>query len=79
MPNVGAVIEDDTFNNLPRQVRFRPVYLDHKQWFNRDPKIDREIKKAEEMRARLTQAYGASVIEKGKSDEFISIASLQLS
>jgi hypothetical protein len=27
--------------------RFRPVFLDHKQWYQRDPRLDREWKRVE--------------------------------
>lgn len=44
-------LADDT----ARRRRFRPVFLDQSQWFQRDPRIEREWKAAETRRSQLIQ------------------------
>lgn len=48
--------EDEEETPLPR--RFRPVNIDHKQWFSRDPRLSRIWKQAEKRKRDLVQLRG---------------------
>ena len=41
-----------------RSRRFRPVFLDHKQWFGRDPRVEREWELAEAHKQSMIGLYG---------------------
>ncbi|KAL6303482.1 hypothetical protein BKA93DRAFT_854015 [Sparassis latifolia] len=45
----------------PPRPRFRPVYLDHRQWVSRDPRIEREWRLVEEFRRSLVVSNRAEV------------------
>ncbi|KAH9950654.1 hypothetical protein B0H21DRAFT_785059, partial [Amylocystis lapponica] len=49
-----AVARDEPLR--PR--RFRPVFLEHKQWLQRDPRIEREWKAAEALIRSVVERYG---------------------
>lgn len=44
--------------------RYRPVFLDHRQWYARDPRIENEIAMGEELRRAFTEKFGQSIIDK---------------
>jgi len=56
--------EDDTENELALPPRYRPVFLDHRQWYVRDPRIEKEIAMGEELRRTFREKFGESVIDK---------------
>jgi hypothetical protein len=48
----GVEVEEPT---LPK--RFRPVFLDYKQWYQRDPRLEREWKDAEKHKESMLTLY----------------------
>ena len=44
--------------------RYRPVFLDHRQWYARDPRIEREISTGKELRRMFMEKFGQSIIDK---------------
>ena len=44
--------------------RYRPVFLDHRQWYARDPRIEKEIAMGEELRRTFLDKFGQSIIDK---------------
>ena len=44
--------------------RYRPVFLDHRQWYTRDPRIEKEIAMGEELRRTFMEKFGLSIIDK---------------
>lgn len=53
--------EDDELT-LPS--RYRPVFLDYRQWYARDPRIEKEIGMGAELRSAFMEKFGQSVIDK---------------
>jgi hypothetical protein len=49
---------DESEDEIPPPRRFRPVYLDHKQWFSRDPRLNRIWKQAEKQKRDMVQLHG---------------------
>lgn len=56
--------EDDVEDELALPPRYRPVFLDHRQWYARDPRIEKEIAMGEELRRTFLEKFGQSVIDK---------------
>ena len=56
--------EDDAEGELALPPRYRPVFLDHRQWYTRDPRIEKEIAMGEELRRAFMEKFGQSVIDK---------------
>ena len=56
--------EDDLGDELALPPRYRPVFLDHRQWYARDPRIEKEIVMGEELRRTFMEKFGQSVIDK---------------
>ena len=56
--------EDDVEVELALPPRYRPVFLDHKQWYARDPRIEKEIAMGEELRRTFLEKFGQSIIDK---------------
>jgi hypothetical protein len=56
--------EDDAEGELVLPPRYRPVFLDHRQWYARDPRIEKEIAMGEELRRTFLEKFGQSVIDK---------------
>ncbi|KAF5377882.1 hypothetical protein D9615_006679 [Tricholomella constricta] len=50
--------EKSDMESLPLRRRFRPVYLDHKQWYGVDKRVKRIWKQAEQHRERMVELYG---------------------
>ncbi|KAF8229640.1 hypothetical protein L208DRAFT_1401791 [Tricholoma matsutake] len=48
---------DDTERSLPPR-RFRPVYLDHKQWYARDSRLDKIWMQSKKRKQNMVQLYG---------------------
>jgi len=44
--SAAGLDDDEPESDLPHRRRFRPVFLDHAQWYARDPRLDREWKNA---------------------------------
>jgi hypothetical protein len=59
----STLVEEDG-SEFPQPTRVRPVFLDHKQWFSRDPRIQREIKRGDELNQKMLETYGESLIER---------------
>ncbi|KAJ7094228.1 hypothetical protein C8R43DRAFT_964528 [Mycena crocata] len=49
----------DKNNKPPRQRRFRPVFLDQKQWAAGDPRLVKVLRASEEFHRRMVSMYGA--------------------
>lgn len=50
--------EPEVEDNEPRlPKRFRPVFLDYKQWYQRDPRIEQEWKEAEKHKGNMLTLY----------------------
>lgn len=56
--------EGDAENGLALPPRYRPVFLDHRQWYTRDPRIEKEISMGEELRRTFLEKFGQSIIDK---------------
>ena len=56
--------EDDAEGELGLPPRYRPVFLDHRQWYARDPRIEKEIAMGEELRRTFLEKFGQSIIDK---------------
>jgi len=56
--------EDDVGDELALPPRYRPVFLDHRQWYARDPRIEKEIAMGEELRKVFMEKFGQSIIDK---------------
>ncbi|KAF9643594.1 hypothetical protein BDM02DRAFT_3191430 [Thelephora ganbajun] len=56
--------EDDGEGELELPPRYRPVFLDHRQWYARDPRIEKEIAMGEELRRTFREKFGQSIIDK---------------
>ena len=56
--------EDDVEGELALPPRYRPVFLDHRQWYARDPRIEKEIAMGEELRRTFMEKFGQSIIDK---------------
>lgn len=52
--------EDDEVDDVepPAPRRFRPVYLDHKQWYSRDSRLNRIWKQGEKYKQHMVELYG---------------------
>ena len=55
--------EDDTEGGLALPPRYRPIFLDHRQWYARDPRIEKEIAMGEELRRAFMEKFGQSIID----------------
>ena len=55
---------EDDMEELSLPPRYRPVFLDHRQWYARDPRIEKEIAMGEELRRMFMEKFGQSVIDK---------------
>jgi len=55
---------DDAEGELALPPRYRPVFLDHRQWYARDPRIEEEVAMGEELRRVFMEKFGQSVIDK---------------
>jgi hypothetical protein len=49
--------EESDEAELPRR-RFRPVYLDHKQWYSRDSRLNRIWRQGEKHKQNMVELYG---------------------
>jgi hypothetical protein len=56
--------EDDTRGEAVLPPRYRPVFLDHRQWCARDPRIEKEIVMGEELRRTFLEKFGQSIIDR---------------
>jgi len=56
--------EDDAQDEFGLPSRYRPVFLDHRQWYARDPRIEKEIAMGEELRRTFLEKFGQSIIDK---------------
>ena len=50
--------EDEELEEEPRPRRFRPVYLESKQWYSRDRRLARVWKAAEKYKRGMVELYG---------------------
>ena len=55
--------EDDVEDQPELPPRYRPVFLDHRQWYARDPRIEKEIVMGEELRRTFMERFGQSIID----------------
>ena len=55
---------DDTEGELGLPPRHRPVFLDHRQWYARDPRIEKEIAMGDELCRTFMEKFGQSIIDK---------------
>ena len=56
--------EDDAEGDPALPPRYRPVFLDHRQWYARDPRVEKEIAMGEELRRTFMEKFGQSIIDK---------------
>lgn len=56
--------EDDAEDELALPPRYRPVFLDHRQWYARDPRIEKEVAMGGELRRTFMEKFGQSIIDK---------------
>ena len=56
--------EDGVGDQLALPPRYRPVFLDHRQWYARDPRIEKEVAMGEELRRSFMEKFGQSIIDK---------------
>ena len=56
--------EDDAEGEPVLPPRYRPVFLDHRQWYARDPRVEKEIAMGEEFRRTFLETFGQSIIDK---------------
>lgn len=56
--------QDGTEDEVALPPRYRPVFLDHRQWYARDPRIENEIAMGEELRRMFMEKFGQSIIDK---------------
>ena len=56
--------DEDETEELVLPPRYLPVFLDHKQWYARDPRIEKEIMMGEELRRTFMEKFGRSIIDK---------------
>jgi hypothetical protein len=56
--------EGDTEDEFALPPRYRPVFLDHRQWYARDPRIEKEITMGQELRRSFMEKFGDSIIDK---------------
>ena len=56
--------EDGVEDEVALPQRYRPVFLDHMQWYARDPRIEKEIAMGEELRRTFMERFGQSIIDK---------------
>ena len=56
--------EDDAEGGVALPLRYRPVFLDHRQWYARDPRIEKEIAMGDELRRTFMEKFGQSIIDK---------------
>ena len=55
---------EDDMEELVLPPGHRPVFLDHRQWYARDPRIEKEIAMGEELRRMLMEKFGQPIIDK---------------
>ena len=55
---------DDVENEVALPPRYRPVFLDYRQWCARDPRIEKEVAMGEELRRTFMEKFGQSIIDK---------------
>ena len=56
--------DEDDMVELVLPPRHRPAFLDHRQWYARDPRIERGIVMGEELRRMFMEKFGQSIIDK---------------
>jgi hypothetical protein len=59
-PSSPLFSDPDEINDAepPPPRRFRPVYLDHKQWYSRDNRLNRVWKQGEKRKQNMVELYG---------------------
>jgi len=62
IPSLLALDHDTSLLSEP--IRFRSIFVDNRQWVIRDPKVEREVRKGEDIKKKLLETYGESFIEK---------------
>lgn len=56
--------QDGAEDEVALPPRYRPVFLDHRQWYARDPRIEKEIMMGEELRRTFMEKFGQSIIDR---------------